>query len=155
MAAPEPARASVGDRRQAEQLVGDLVAIMAELGCVLDGEREHLAAGRIRAGLALEPRKAELAAGYLRGLEAVKANAVAIKRLAPAAIGALREAQQDLQASAVRSQTVIETARAVAEGLVRTLAAEMEQKSRPSGYGTTSVRPPRPVAGPLAVSARF
>jgi hypothetical protein len=119
---------------------------MAELERVLDEETTHLAAGRIREGLSREERKSQLAAGYLLGLEHAKANAVALARYAPQAIIRLQGAQTHLRAAVERNQTVVATAKAVSEGLVRSVSEEVARQSRPRGYGpghqvATAARP--------------
>ena len=145
-------RPAASDRAGAERLVADLVGIMGELEAALQVETEHLAAGRIRAGLAGSARKSELAAAYLQGQQAVKANAVALARHAPHGLASLQVAQMRLQAAVARNQVVVETARSVSEGLVRSLAGDVAARSRPAGYGPA--RPAPRAATPLVYSAR-
>lgn len=146
-------RTAVSGRDDAETFVATFTGTMAELENVLDEETTHLAAGRIREGLSREERKSQLAAGYLLGLEHVKANAVALARLAPQGVIRLKQAQVDLRAAVERNQNVVATARAVSEGLVRSVADEVARQSRPRSYGSA----PAVAAGarPLVYSARM
>ncbi|TDR93146.1 hypothetical protein [Enterovirga rhinocerotis] len=146
-------RPSIGGPEEAERVLAAFAGTIAELESVLDAETEDLSSGRIRSALSREERKSDLAAGYLRGLELVRANAVALARFAPEAAGRLRHAHRGFRAALERNQAVIATARAVSEGLVKGVADEMARQSRPAGYGVST---PQPATGsPLVYSRRF
>ena len=147
------ARPACGSREDAERFVAAFAGTMTRLEGVLAEETAHLAAGRIREGLAREAEKSELAAGYLQGLEHAKANAVALARFAPAAVAALRGAHERFRAAVVANQAVVATARAVSEGLVKSVADEVARQARPRGYGSAS--PVNAPARPLVFSARL
>ena len=152
----EPLRPRVADSAQAAALVAALGATMTGLEALLEEESALLGAGKVRAALALESRKSALAADYLRGLEAVKANTVALARLAPAPVARLKAAHAGFQQVVERNQAMLATARAVSEGLVRGVAEEAARQSRPAGYGAAAAAAARrPHAGPLVVSARL
>ena len=147
-----------GSRAGAEQLLADALAAMASLQGVLDAEADHLAAGRIRAGLAEAPRKSELGAAYLLRLQTCKANVVALGRFAPDLLAAFRSAQERFMRAVGRNLAVVGAARAVAEGLVKSLASEVEQSRQVGGYSRPQPRaapPPRAGAVPLVFSASF
>lgn len=151
----EAVRPSLAGRPEAERFVAAMVAGMAALEEVLARETECLKAGRIREGLGLEAEKSRLAAAYLRDLETLKANAVALGRFAPDAVAGLRRANEGFRAAVARNQAVVATARSVSEGLVRTLSEELSKRTRPASYGA-GPRPARPAsAQPLAYSARL
>lgn len=150
------ARRTVATRAESEALVAEVRGVMAELGQVLDAESAHLAAGRIGEGLARAESKSELAAAYMRELEACKANAVALARLAPGAVSELRHDHDAFRRRVERSQAVIATARAVSESLVKSLAAEVDRVSRPRGYAPPTAAPARRAnAAPLVFSRQF
>ncbi|MDB5511541.1 MAG: hypothetical protein JWR08_1024 [Enterovirga sp.] len=153
--AAERARpAAVSCAADADRLLAELRAAMAELVAVLETETRLVEAGRIREGLAEEGRKSGLSGAYILKLQHAKANVVALARFAPDGLRAFRNAQSEFERVVDRNQTVIATARAVSEGLIKSLAEEMERQSRPQGYG--AVRPVRPAAAvPLAFSGRF
>lgn len=121
-------------RPEAERLVAELLAVMGELELVLEAETAQLRIGRVRDGLAQEARKSELAGAYLRGLEGVKANAIALARFAPDALDRLRGAHARFGRALEANQVVLATARAVSEGLIKELAGEMNRARRPAGY---------------------
>lgn len=153
----DPAHAAIAGRADAIAFLAGLSSLMAELEGVLSRETAHLAAGRIRAGLAEEAHKGALAAGYLRSLEHAKRHAVALARFSPAELRALRASSAAFEATVGRNQAVIATVRAVSEGLVRELGADAARRSRPSGYGpgAVSARPAQAPAAPLQLSARI
>lgn len=150
----EPARAILGGREAAESFVGSLIATMAALEAVLRREADHLAAGRVRAGLSEEREKTSLAARYLRDLEYLKSNAVALARFAPDAVARLKRAHHGFRAVVEQNQAVVATARSVSEGLIKSVAEDVARQRRPRSYG--SAPPARPVsAQPIVYSARL
>jgi hypothetical protein len=156
MAAPEPSGRAIATREEAERLLATLTAALDELEGYLDAESELIAAGRIRDGLAGEGRKSELSAAYVLQLQLAKANVVALARLAPEALRVFRARQAAFERVMNRNQTVIATARAVAEGLIRSLSEAVQREARPTVYGA----PARPSlvaqsASPLVFSGRF
>jgi hypothetical protein len=143
----EPVR--VGDRAGAESLVAGILAVMDELAAVLAAESGHVRHGRLREGLAQDARKTDLSGAYLRGLEVVKANAVALARFAPDRVAALREAHARFAAAVETNQTVLATARTVSESLLKTLSTELSRGSQAQGYGGH-----RPAASPYGAVGR-
>ena len=114
-------------RDDAERLVAGVLATMADLEKVLANETAHVRVGRIRDGLAEEAKRSELASAYMRGLEAVKANAIALARFAPEALARLKAAHGAFGRVVETNQTVLATARAVSENLVKGVADEMNR----------------------------
>lgn len=148
------------DRSSAESFLAGLTETMRALEAVMAQETMGVRAGRLREAVADHARKAELAAAYLQGLEAAKANAVALKRLAPAGFEALRAAQRAFAASVETNQKVLATARTVSEGLMRSLAEELGRARTPSTYGMPSTAPSPygksgPRSGPLVLSRQL
>jgi hypothetical protein len=119
----EPLR--VGDRVTAEALVAGVLGNMAALEAVLAEEAAYVREGRLQEGVAAAEPKAALAAAYMQGLEAAKANAVALKRFHPEGVEALRTAHRRFTAAVEANQTVLASARTVSEGLIKTLAEEI------------------------------
>ncbi len=148
----------VTTRDEAERLVGGVLEGLAQLEKLIEVETATLRAGRIRDALSHQERKAELTGQYLRGLEAVKANAVALARFAPAALERLKGALGAFSRVVETNQVVLATARAVSESLVKGLAEEMGRASAPQGYGPAAgYGGGRPQAGasPLVVSKQL
>lgn len=149
-----PAPAALGGPPEAQRLLSGAQQALSDLRRALEDETAHLSAGRLREGLATASRKSELAASYILQLRALKANVVALTRFAPDALASFRAAQNAFMAVVQRNQAVLETVRSVSEGLIKSLADEMERKNQVGGYGIRS--PARPAtASPLVFSARF
>lgn len=152
-AVPPASVARVASREDAERLVAGVLAAMADLETVLERETAHVRVGRLRDGLAEEDRKAELGAAYIKGLEAVKANAVALARFTPEALDRLKGAHGRFSRVIEANQMVLATARAVSESLVKGLADELNRTARPQGYAPSTVQAPRAQSsGPLVLS---
>ncbi len=146
----------IADKPSAESFLAGLAGTMRALEAVMAQETAGVRAGRLREAMAGNGHKAELAAAYLQGLEAAKANAVALKRLAPAGFEALREAQRAFAATVETNQTVLATARTVSEGLMRSLAEELGRARTPSTYGMPSTSPsPYGRSGSLVLSRQL
>jgi hypothetical protein len=138
---------------EAEQLVAGVLETMTDLEALLETETAHVRVGRFREGLSQELRKNELAASYIQGLEAIKANAVALARFAPDALERLKTAHARFGRTVDANQIVLATARAVSESLVKGIADEMNRHSRPQGYAPAGYAPRRPQSSePLVVS---
>ncbi|AWN45644.1 hypothetical protein DK419_04330 [Methylobacterium terrae] len=134
--AARPAPIRVADADGAERLVTETLSTMRDLEALLGRESDHIRVGRLAEGLAEAERKTALAGAYLQGLQAVKANAVALARFAPEGIAALREAHGRFSEAIAANQAVLATARSVSEGLLRSLSAEITRSGEPKGYGT-------------------
>jgi hypothetical protein len=143
----------IAGRADAEQLVAGVLATMTELEQLLAAETAHVRVGRLREGLSQETRKGELAASYMQGLEAIKANAIALARFAPDALERLKAAHAAFGETVSTNQVVLATARAVSESLVKGIAEEMNRHARPQGYAPAGYGARRPASSePLVVS---
>ncbi len=152
----DPVRTPVTDRAAAEALVAHVSAAMAALETLLAQESGAIRVGRLREGLADQERKGVLAAAYMQALESVKANAVALARFAPQGVERLRAEHRRFTAAVEANQAVLGTARSVAEGLIKSLAADMAMTSTPTVYGAPVSSPSPygrgPRSGPLVLS---
>ncbi len=157
-ARPPADKATPADRRvanpaDAEALIREIRETMAALEKLLAVETEHVRVGRINDGLAEGERKDALAGAYLQGLEALKANAVALARFAPQALDILKQEHAAFARVIETNQIVLATARAVSENLVKGIADELGRSQRPQVYGASGPQR-RPATGtaPLLVS---
>lgn len=154
MQAADPhARPMVASPKDAESLANGLIQGMARLREILASETELLRAARLREAATLGDAKSAAAKAYVQGLETLRANAIALARWAPASVDRLRRAQAELTDALTVNMAVLATARSVSEGIVRSLAAEVEAPRTLNTYGVR--RPnagPRPSAAPLLVS---
>jgi hypothetical protein len=151
-AQPEPnAIASAGEAAQA---IETLSAIMDRLIATVEDETEHMRAGRLHDALALEETKSELARSYTAESGRLKAAEATVARALPEAVKDLRQRHERFQALLQTNLTVVATAHAVSEGIIRGVSGELAKKRAPSTYGASGrANAPSPTASqPLAVS---
>lgn len=152
-------RPRVTDALGARALIEAVLEALGALAHLVGEETELVRAGRLPEALSREERKAELGGVYMRGVEQVKLNAVALARFVPDQVRRLKDAHLDFQSLIETNQIVLATARAVSEAVIRDLAADANKPMRAAGYGpAVSVGAgafARPNSGPLVVSRRL
>lgn len=152
-------RPRIANTLEARALIEAVLEALGSLSHLVGEETQLVRAGRLADAMAREPRKAELAGIYMRGVEQVKLNAVALARFAPDQVKRLKAAHVDFQTLIDTNQIVLATARAVSESIVRDLATDANKSSRVAGYGPAATVGAgafsRPNAGPLVVSRRL
>lgn len=135
-------------------LIGQVMGTMDALLDLLDKETVLVRKGRLRAASEIEPNKTELARAYFADAERLKANAAFLTAHVRRPFDELRARHETLRARLQANLTVLATAHAVSEGLIRGVAGEVARKSAPQTYGMTGrANPlPRSSAQPIAVS---
>ena len=121
--------------QEAEQLILRLSAVMDELLAVVAQETALVRLGRLSEAATLEPRKGELAGEYLAAAAKIKINAAFLKRIMPRVAEALQSRHDDFHALLQVNLTVLATAHAVSESIIRGVADELTRKAAPQGYG--------------------
>lgn len=144
-----PAPASAG-----QDLVANLIAVMDALETTVTQETQLVRAGRLREAAPFERTKAELAQRYAGLTGLLQANGKSVAAAAPDRIDALREKHGRIQSLLQANMTVLATAHAVSEGIMRGVAGELARKAAPSTYGATgrTNAPGASAMQPLAVS---
>ena len=152
--APSPAAHPFMDAAEAAAHLAHLGTVMEQLLALVEQETALVRAGKLRDSAALEPLKTELARQYVVDTARVKANKDFLAAAMPQAIAVMRERHQMFQALLQINLTVLATAHAVAEGIMRGVSDEVNRKASPQTYGATgrTVAPPRNNAQPLTVS---
>ena len=146
--------APIGSKAEAENLVRHLLAAMDALVATVEQETALVRAGKLKDAAALETRKAELAQIYATDSAQVKANIPLLSSQVPELLAALRKQHDIFNALLQINLTVLATAHAVSEGLIRGAHAEVARKSAPQTYGSSgrASTPPKNVATPVSVS---
>jgi hypothetical protein len=139
---------------EAENLVRHLLAAMDALVATVEEETRLVRAGKLKEAAALEATKAELGRSYAADSAQVKANLPVLKARVPALLDALRQQHDTFNALLQINLTVLATAHAVSEGLIRGAHAEVARKNAPQVYGSSgrASAPPRSMATPVSVS---
>jgi len=150
----KPAAPPIKTVAEAENLVRHLLAAMDALVATVEQETALVRAGKLKEAAALEARKAELAQLYAADTVQVKANISALSKQVPELLASLRKQHDTFTALLQINLTVLATAHAVSEGLIRGAHAEVARKSAPQTYGQSgrTAAPPRSAAVPVSVS---
>jgi hypothetical protein len=147
-------REAIADAKQAEKAVVDLENIMDRLERAVTEETARVRAGRLRNAMELGGTKIEFARLYAVESERVKAAIDAIAQLSPGAFDRLRRRHDSFQSLLRTNLTVLATAHAVSEGIIRGVSGELARKQAPSTYSATgrAQAPSTKASPPLAVS---
>jgi hypothetical protein len=143
--------AAAGTAVEAEALIAHFSQVMDALLDIVRQETDLVRAGRLgQAALLAEP-KTDLTRRYIADAMQIK---VSHAQVAPERLAALHRQHDDFRALLQVNLTVLATAHAVSEGIVRGVSGELARKSAPQTYGASG-RPSAPSAStiqPLAVS---
>ena len=151
---PTISSAPLKSAAEADALVAQVMDVMAELADVLQQETEHVRAGRVSAASAFAEPKSDLSRRYVAGTLRLTANKPQLAQVAPDRRAALQKRHEALRALLQTNLTVLATAHAVSEGIVRGVSNEITRRSVPHTYGASgrANAPSRAAATPIAVS---
>jgi hypothetical protein len=150
----QPAEKPIASAGEAEQVIANLNAIIDRLVETLTEEIARVRAGRLRDAAALAEEKAALGRRYVMDSDRVIAARELIARMLPHAFEALRTRHAAFQTLLQTNLTVLATAHAVSEGIIRGVSGELARKRTPSTYGASgrANAPGAAASQPLAVS---
>jgi len=139
---------------EAENLVRHLLAAMDALVATVAQETNLVRAGKLKDALALDTVKSELARLYAADTAQVKANLPALTKQVPDLLAALRKHHDTFNALLQINLTVLATAHAVSEGLIRGAHTEVARKNAPQTYGNSgrAAAAPKSAAIPISIS---
>ena len=148
--APPP----VASLAEAHELVSHFSEVMDTLlGCI-ETETSLVKAGKLREVAKLEPRKADLARLYVAATQRLTASKTYLAQTLPDLLKALRERHDNFRALLQINMTVLATAHAVSESIMRGVSDDIARLDAPQVYGASgraSAPTPRR-ATPLTVS---
>ena len=104
---------------EARKLAEDMVEVMSGLLAIIERETELVRAGKVREALRLEEQKTELSRRYMVAVENLKNAQAHLKQVAPELLATLRRHHETFRAMLQINLTVLATAHAVSEGIVR------------------------------------
>lgn len=139
------------------RLLADVAALLDQLIDLVGRETELVRRGRLRDAASIEPTKGEVGSRYLAASRAVCASAAFLKANLPNDIARVEQRHRLLADLLLTNQMVLATAHAVAEGLIRGAAGEVERKRRPQGYGASglAIASASRAAQPVVLSRTF
>ena len=137
-----------------EQLAAALIEVTDELLLVVERETELVSAGKLRAAAEVASCKADLAGRYQAHVVRLKAQGRQWLAAHPAVASELCARHERFRSLLELNQSVLATAHAVSEGLIRGAANEFARKSAPQGYGARgqAINPRVRTAQPVALS---
>jgi hypothetical protein len=153
----QPAPASIPTATtvaEGRKLAENLMEIMSALLAVIERETELVRAGKIREAMALEPKKSELSRRYVHALTYLKASQKFLHKVAPELLTTLHRHHDVFRAMLQINLTVLATAHAVSESIVRGVNTELQRRNIPNTYtanGRRAAPGPRHLT-PLSVS---
>ena len=139
---------------EARKLAEDLMDVMSALLGVIERETELVRAGKLREAMAFEPRKTELSRRYVNAVAQLKASQKYLSQTAPELLNTLHRHHDVFRAMLQINLTVLATAHAVSESIIRGVNTEIQRKNIPNTYtaaGRRAAPGPRNMT-PLAVS---
>jgi len=148
---PRPPIATPGDARK---LAGEMLDVMSKLLGVIERETELVRAGRIPEAMRLEGEKTALTGRYVTAVETLRVAQTQLSQVAPDLVTSLKRHHETFRAMLQINLTVLATAHAVSEGIVRGVNAEVQRRDMPNAYtaaGQRATPSPRQIR-PLAVS---
>jgi hypothetical protein len=145
---------AIATAAEAERAIANLNTIMDRLVETIKEETARVRAGLLSDAAALTEAKAELGRRYAVESGRVIEGRELIAKSLPEAFEALRKRHAEFQALLQNNLTVLATAHAVSEGIIRGVSGELARKRSPSTYGASGrANAPSPKASqPLAVS---
>ena len=149
--APIPMAATPAEARK---LAENLMDVMSALLGVIERETELVRAGKLREAMAFEPVKTDLSRRYVNAVGQLKASQKYLSQTAPELLTTLHRHHDTFRAMLQINLTVLATAHAVSESIVRGVNAEMQRRNIPNTYtaaGRRAAPGPRHIT-PLAVS---
>lgn len=122
---------------EAHELIAHFSEVMDTLLGFVEEETRLVRAGKLADVARLEARKADLARLYVADSQRLKASKPYLAATLPDLLGALRERHDNFRALLQINLTVLATAHAVSEGIMRGVSEEITRKSAPQVYGAS------------------
>ena len=130
-----PARESTSTTpAEARKLAENLMDVMSALLAVIERETELVRAGKIREAMASEAKKSELSRRYVSVVTQLKASSKSLAESAPDLLSTLRRHHETFRAMLQINLTVLATAHAVSESIVRGVNSEVQRRNIPNTY---------------------
>jgi hypothetical protein len=148
------ARPAASTPLEARKLAQDMVEVMSALLAIVERETELVRAGKVAEAMRLEGQKGALSRRYVIAAENLRAAQKHLAQVAPDLLATLRRHHETFRAMLQVNLTVLATAHAVSEGIVRGVNAEVQRRNIPNTYtaaGQRAAPSPRQIR-PLAVS---
>jgi hypothetical protein len=149
-ATAKPPEHEIANEVDATTVLTEIRELMGELCEIVEEETALVRAGRLVAAAKVAERKSKLAGAFM----GYAASARYLARATPQLLQALREEHEQFRAKLQINLTVLATARAVSEGILRGVSNELARRTTVRTYGASGrpKEPARRTAPPIAVS---
>ena len=149
-----PSPAPMMTAADAEMLMARLMQAMDSLVAMVEEETALVRVGRLREAALIERDKGDFARSYVTDMTCLSASRAALEKVAPEQIRAFRERHAQFHNLLRINMTVLATAHAVSEDLIRGVSGELARRAAPQTYGATGrpAMPSKSAVQPLAVS---
>jgi hypothetical protein len=139
---------------QPQVIMSELAATMDDILRIVEQETEFVRAGSLAKATQLQSAKTDLANRYYAGTTHLKAVLPVLSPEQQNALADLKRRHGEFRALLQINLTVLATAHAVSEGIMRGVSDELARKAAPSTYGASgrTNAPSARAAQPLAVS---
>ena len=145
---------AIASKAEIVSLIAHLSGVMDQLLAIIEQETQLVRAGKLSEAAQLAQTKTDLAQAYMADAGRLKADPGMTKHLAGGEIDTLRRQHDLFHALLQINLTVLATAHAVSEGIVRGVSDEFNRAQVPQTYGAsgraTAARPKN--RQPIAVS---
>jgi hypothetical protein len=152
-AEPQPAR-PITSQSEAQELFQHLANVMDRLLGIVEQETALVRAGKLAEAAELKESKLEFSQMYIADTARIKASQPHLERVASSMVADLRKRHELFRALLQVNLTVLATAHAVSESIMRNVSHELARKATPQGYGASgqSAAPSAASHQPLTVS---
>ena len=141
-AKPAPALA-ISTPVEARKFAEELMDVMSALLGIIERETKLVRAGNVREAMQLEEQKGELSGRYMVAVESLKNAQKYVAQVSPELLTTLRRHHDTFRAMLQINLTVLATAHAVSESIVRGVNAKIQRRNIPNTY-TAAGRPATP-----------
>lgn len=149
--APRP---PVATPAEARRLAEELLDVMSGLLATIEQETALVRAGKVAEAMQFEQQKTALSGRYVTAVETLRVARTHLEQVAPDLLSSLKRHHETFRAMLQVNLTVLATAHAVSEGILRGVNAEVQRRNMPNTYtaaGRRAAPGPRHIT-PLAVS---
>jgi hypothetical protein len=152
---PQPTpRHPVASPAEGAALIKHLADVMDALLGTIEEETALVRLGKLADATKLEATKSELSSLYLADTSRFKSSQVYLERVSPAMTAELRQKHDLFRAVLQMNLTVLATAHAVSESIMRGVSSELARQATPAAYGASgrATTPSQAVRQPLTLS---
>ena len=132
--------AAISTPVEARKLAENLMDVMSGLLGVIERETELVRAGKLQEAMQLEAQKNEHSRRYTLAVTNLKDSQDYISQVSPDLLATLRRHHDTFRAMLQINLTVLATAHAVSEGIVRGVNAEVQRRNMPNSYTASGQR---------------